>query len=171
MRKGLFHEMKEFMFSGHMARTSAAYAIGAATADFAKVITFSMLIPCIQLAWGAASFTPSTAARNIDFALVVEHLLYWFCVIFVAYFLAELFFSQIILGIKTTIDAKEERKLAVAESAADRRAEEIKSVITGERSDAAPPTAAPLTPGVHPVDAGAAPRAAPNLMPYGIGSL
>lgn len=128
--KNFFEELKEFMFSGNMAKTSASYAIGAATADFSKVITFSLLIPCIQMAWAAVSLQKSTAWNDLNGALVLEHLLYWFCVIFVAYFLAELFFSQGILGIKTTINKEDQQKLKVAEHAADVRVEEIKDATT-----------------------------------------
>jgi hypothetical protein len=132
MQKGgmrnVYSELKEFMFTSNMARASASFAIGSATADFAKVITFSLLIPCIQMAWGALTFGHSTAANDLDMTAVVEHLLLWFCVIFVAYFLAEMFFSQGMLGIKTTIDDKDKQRLKVAEDEADKRVEEIVQV-------------------------------------------
>jgi large-conductance mechanosensitive channel len=111
----LFKDVKEFMFTGNVAKTSAGYAIGVATADFAKTITFSLLIPIIRIAWGALTLRASTAWNDVDVSLVMEHLLYWFCVIFVAYFLAELFFSRTILGIKTTIDSKEKTQLQISE--------------------------------------------------------
>ena len=127
--KNFFEELKEFMFSGNLVKTSAGYAIGAATADFSKVITFSLLIPCIQMAWAAGTFRRSDAWKKIDGYLVLEHLLYWFCVIFVAYVLAELFFSQGILGIKSTIDGNDQRRLKVAEHEADKRAGEITDTV------------------------------------------
>lgn len=113
---------REFMFASSMANTSAAYAIGAATAELSKSITFSVLIPTIYAAWGALTTRRLTAPR---FALgaVLENLLYWFCVIFVAYFLAEVFFSQGLLGIKTTLKPTELKMLHVAEE----RAEQDKS--------------------------------------------
>lgn len=121
---GVFEDIKEFMFSGNIAKTSAGYAIGVATADFAKTITFSLLIPVIQITWGALTLRASTAWKDFDLALVVEHLLYWFCVIFVAYFLAEMFFSRTILGIKTTIDTKDKQNLKISEHEAKRSAKE-----------------------------------------------
>ena len=126
---GLFQDLKEFMFTSDMAKKSAAYAIGAATADFAKVITFSMLIPCIQMPWH-----PSAAWDKLDLYAVLEHLLYWFCVIFVAYILAELFFSEGILGIKTTIDDKDKQRLKVAEQGARQNEAKIVNAITAPDS-------------------------------------
>ena len=126
---GLFQDLKEFMFTSDMAKKSDAYAIGAATADFAKVITFSMLIPCIQMPWH-----PSAAWDKLDLYAVLEHLLYWFCVIFVAYILAELFFSEGILGIKTTIDDKDKQRLKVAEQGARQNEAKIVNAITAPDS-------------------------------------
>jgi large-conductance mechanosensitive channel len=131
-----YESFKSFMFSSNMAKTSASYAIGAATADFAKTITFSLLIPCIQMAWAGVMARKSTAAKSLDFSLVVEHLLYWFCVIFVAYVLSELFFSQGLLGIKTTLDDKDKQRLEVSEHKADEAKEAVvnaaKTLVTGE---------------------------------------
>ena len=145
--KNFFEELKEFMFSGNLVRTSAGYAIGAATADFSKVITFSLLIPCIQMTWAAATFRESAAYRKLDGLLVLEHLLYWFCVIFVAYVLAELFLSQGILGIKTTINKDEQHKLKVAEHEADKRAEEIKDATSAVVSKTVAKAVGSVTPG------------------------
>ena len=122
---GLFQDLKEFMFTSDMAKKSAAYAIGAATADFAKVITFSMLIPCIQMPWH-----PSAAWDKLDLYAVLEHLLYWFCVIFVAYLLAEVFFSQGLLGIKTTLDDQEEHRLKVARAHAQNDVHELTQALS-----------------------------------------
>lgn len=171
--KDFFEELKEFMFSGNLVRTSAGYAIGAATADFSKVITFSLLIPCIQMAWAAATFRKSSAYSKLDGYLVLEHLLYWFCVIFVAYVLAELFFSQAILGIKTTIDKDDKHKLKVAEHEADKRAEEIKDA-TAVVTNTVATAVASVTPGgpvpaenlAHPAMEPAGPMRMNNL-PYG----
>lgn len=132
----VYESFKSFMFSSNMAKTSASYAIGSATADFAKTITFSMLIPCIQIAWAGITARRSLAANDLDLAAVMEHLLYWFCVIFVAYVLAELFFSQGLLGIKTTLDDKDKQRLEVSEHKADEAKEAVvnaaKTLVTGE---------------------------------------
>jgi large-conductance mechanosensitive channel len=173
--KNFFEELKEFMFSGNMAKTSASYAIGAATADFSKVITFSLLIPCIQMAWAAATFRESNAYSKLDGFLVLEHLLYWFCVIFVAYVLAELFFSQAILGIKTTINKDDKQKLKVAEHEADKRAEEIKDATSAVVTTTVAKAVGTVTPGgpVVPAESLAHPALEPappvrmNNLPYG----
>jgi large-conductance mechanosensitive channel len=165
--KNFFEELKEFMFSGNLVKTSAGFAIGAATADVSKVITFSFLIPCIQMAWAAATFRKSDAFKKVDGFLVLEYLLYWFCVIFVAYVLAELFFSQGILGIKTTINTDDKQKLRVAEHEADKRAEEIKdatAVVTNTVAMAVGTVPAETL--AHPVLDPAPPMRMNNL-PYG----
>jgi large-conductance mechanosensitive channel len=132
----VYESFKSFMFSSNMAKTSASYAIGSATADFAKTITFSLLIPCIQMAWAGLTARHSTAAKDLDPAVVLEHLLYWFCVIFVAYVLAELFFSQGLLGIKTTLDDKDKQRLEVSETKAHESKDAVvhaaKALVTGD---------------------------------------
>ncbi len=135
----MYESFRQFMFSANMAKTSASYAIGSATADFAKAITFSLVVPCIQMAWRGLTFRSIEGARkSLDVALVLENLLYWFCVIFVAYCLAELFFSQLLLGLKTTLDAKDTQRLHVAEDEADEAVDTIvqaaKSLVQGDPS-------------------------------------
>lgn len=131
-----YESFREFMFSANMAKASASVAIGSATADFAKAITFSLVVPCIQTAWRGATFRPiEPAYRALHMAVVLENLLYWFCVIFVAYVLAELFFSQLLLGLKNTLDDREEERLHAAEDEAEQAVESVvqaaKSLVRG----------------------------------------
>ena len=127
----LKNDFTRFMFSSNMAKASAAFAIGAATADLSKAITFSLLIPCVQIVWATATArTTSTALGRLDVSLVVENLLYWFCVIFVAYLLAEVFFSQGLLGIKTTLDDQEEHRLKVARAHAQNDVHELTQALS-----------------------------------------
>jgi len=147
----LKNDFTQFMFSANMAKASAAFAIGAATADFAKAITFSLLIPCVQVAWAAVTMQTSTALARLDFAVVLENLLYWFCVIFVAYLLAEVFFSQGLLGIKTTLDDKEEHRLRVARARADNDVKELTHAFGSKAPDASAPVPAGSFAFVEPV--------------------
>lgn len=109
---GVATNFREFMFASSMAETSAAFAIGSASAALSKTITDSVLLPLIHAAWRLA--TPEL--RPLD---VLEGLLNWFCVIFVAYFLSEVFFSQGLLGIKTTLNDEDKKQLHVAKERAD----------------------------------------------------
>jgi len=131
--KGMFDNFRSFMFSSNITKTSAGYAIGAATADLSKTVTFALLIPCIQMAWAGLTVGRSTA--KIDIEAVVEHVLYWFCVLFVAYVLAEVFLSQGILGIKTTLDDNDKARLVVAEASATKAKHDALESIVGS-SDA-----------------------------------
>lgn len=143
MSSTIFESFKTFMFSSNIAKTSAGYAIGAATADLAKTITFSMLIPIIQMAWAGATLRGAAQSAHdaMDFSLVAEHLLYWVCVIFVAYVLSELFLSQGLLGLKTTLDATDKGRLEVAEHEAKEAKGKVvdaaKSLVQGEQVESA----------------------------------
>lgn len=119
MARTFASSFRDFMFSARMAQTSAGFAIGTATAEVARAITFSLLIPCIQMASGGLFAHRSTAHERVNVALVLEYLLYWLCVIFVAYLLAEVFFSRVMLGVdNSALDAEDASALQQSEQRA-----------------------------------------------------
>ena len=119
----LLRNFKEFMFTSNVVKTSAGYAIGAATADLAKSVTYSLLIPVIQMLWARMMFRTVTVHTDIE--AILESMLYWVCVIIVAYVLSEWLFSRGILGLKTTIDETQRKQLQSAEKLAKDETKEM----------------------------------------------
>jgi hypothetical protein len=73
------------MFANKIAGASVAFAIGLASAEFAKSLTLKAVIPFLQrLQWLGAIFGKISA---YDFGDVSTMGLYWICMIGVSYFI------------------------------------------------------------------------------------
>jgi hypothetical protein len=106
------------MYTNNIAGASVAYAIGLASAEFAKSLTLKAVIPFLQRVLeylGLHAVLGSVS--QYDFQDVGTMALYWMCMIGVSYFISEYIFSRCILGTATILTTDEKKTLKKAQEA------------------------------------------------------
>jgi hypothetical protein len=106
------------MFTNKIAGASVAFAIGLASAEFAKSLTLKAVIPFLQrtLEYSGmyAIFGKSSA---YDFQDIGTMGLYWICMIGVSYFISEYIFGRFLLGTATILSRDEKKTMKKAQKA------------------------------------------------------
>jgi cell division protein FtsB len=106
------------MFANKIAGASVAFAIGLASAEFAKSLTLKAVIPFLQrlLQWlGVHAIFGRISAY--DFGDVSTMGLYWICMIGVSYFISEYIFGRFLLGTATVLSKDEKQTMKAAQKA------------------------------------------------------
>jgi hypothetical protein len=103
------------MFTNKIAGASVAYAIGLASAEFAKSLTLKAVIPFLQRVLEYLGLHALFgAASKYDFEDISTMALYWICMIGVSYFISEYLFNRCLLGTATILSKDEEKTLEKA---------------------------------------------------------
>jgi large-conductance mechanosensitive channel len=118
-----YETFRSFMFSNKIAGASVAYAIGLASAEFAKSLTLKGVIPFLQRLlerFGLKSVFGAVTAY--DFEDISTMALYWVCMIGVSFVISEYIFGRLLLGTATVLDKSEKVNMRKAEDAIDKTA-------------------------------------------------
>ena len=111
-----YDSFRSFMFTNKIAGASVAYAIGLASAEFAKSLTLKALIPFLQRVLESCGLHAVFGkVSQYDFQDVSIMALYWVCMIGVSYVVSEYIFGRMILGTATVLSKKEEQTMKKAE--------------------------------------------------------
>lgn len=97
----------EFMFKHKIPATAAAFSIGGASAEMAKCLSHTILVPTLY-----ASLSRFIEFKNpAQFAIkpFAESFISWVCVLVTSYVLMELLFARTILGASTTVMSANDR--------------------------------------------------------------
>lgn len=117
------------MFANKIAGASVAFAIGLASAEFAKSLTLKAVIPFLQraLEWlGVHAIFGKVSAY--DFGDVSTMGLYWICMIGVSYFISEYIFGRMLLGTATVLSEDEAKTMKAAQKAVQQEPSTIQVV-------------------------------------------
>lgn len=117
----------EFMFKHNIPATAAAFSIGGASAEMAKCLAHTILLPLVYYVFG---FVWKTPKMEIEFLPFAESFVSWTCVLVTSYVLMELLFARGIIGASTIVmDRAEKKKLDEARDKASRPLKQAKEVI------------------------------------------
>ena len=111
-----YDSFRSFMYTNKIAGASVAYAIGLASAEFAKSLTLKALIPFLQRmleTCGLHAFFGEVS--NYDLQDISTMGLYWFCMIGVSYIISEYIFGRFLLGTATVLTNNEKKSMKKAE--------------------------------------------------------
>jgi hypothetical protein len=107
------------MFTNKIAGASVAFAIGLASAEFAKSLTLKAVIPFVQRALEFSGMYAIFGKNSpYDFRDIGTMGLYWICMIGVSYFISEYIFGRYLLGTATILSRDEEKIMKKAQKAA-----------------------------------------------------
>ena len=113
-----YDTFRSFMFANKIAGASVAFAIGLASAEFAKSLTLKAVIPFLQrlLEWlGVHAIFGKISAY--DFGDISTMALYWVCMIGVSYIISEYIFGRFLLGTATVLTNDEKKTMKKAQTA------------------------------------------------------
>lgn len=117
----------EFMFKHNIPATAAAFSIGGASAEMAKCLTHTIVIPIVYTILGIVWRTPKL---KIQFRPFAESFVTWICVLVTSYILMELLFARAIIGASTIVlDHADKKKLDKARVIASQPLKDAKEAI------------------------------------------
>lgn len=122
-----YHNFKSYMFKNGIAGAAGAYAIGLASAEFAKSLTLKAAIPALQrvlLQLNMHSYLGGLS--EFDLQDVTVFAVYWLIMVLVAYFISEYIFGRMLLGTATVLDKEEEKTMRIAEVAVQKEEGAVK---------------------------------------------
>ena len=112
----------EFMFVHKIPSTAAAFSIGGASAEMAKIMARDMILPIVYACVGAVY--PLANAPRFQTREFVGSVVTWVCVLVTSYVLMEMVFARGVLGASTVVmDADQKASLSKAR---DKAAEPLK---------------------------------------------
>jgi large-conductance mechanosensitive channel len=145
LRMLCFESFRSFMFTNKIAGASVAFAIGLASSEFAKSLTFKAVIPCLQRVLEHAGVRGIFGKLTpYDFTAVNTMALYWICMIGVSYIISEYIFGRLLLGTATVLTHTEKKSMEEAkqvvqqEDGAIATAQSVVAAVVGQ-----------VTPGAH----------------------
>lgn len=130
----MFGDFKAYMFKHKIPATAAAFSVGGASAEMAKIMSKDIVLPTI-ISIVSLAF-PRLQKQSIQFMPFVGSVVSWLCVLLTSYVLMELVFSRAMLGTSMVVlDRKEEddfeRAKDVAKEPIKQASQVIKKFVVG----------------------------------------
>ena len=108
----------QFMFKHKIPATAAAFSIGGASAEMAKIMTNDLVLPIVYSCVALLGW-PGVKVPTMQFLPFFNALIMWVCVLVTSFFLMEILFSRGVLGASSVVlDTKEKAELSKAQDVA-----------------------------------------------------
>jgi large-conductance mechanosensitive channel len=118
----------EFMFVHNIPSTAAAFSIGGASAEMAKIMARDMILPIVYACVGA--LYPIANAPKFQTREFLGSVVTWVCVLVTSYVLMEMVFARGVLGASTVVmNAEQKKKLYQAREKAAEPMKEAKRAV------------------------------------------